>query len=59
MSILQIQTFVDTLVKHKLTASIRRTRGLEANAACGQLRNAFQKTPLDIESQAQPAALVA
>ena len=29
-----------------LTASIRQTRGLDANAACGQLRNEFQKSPL-------------
>jgi 23S rRNA (adenine2503-C2)-methyltransferase len=27
-------------------ASIRQTRGLEAAAACGQLRNAFQKDPI-------------
>ncbi|GAQ82555.1 ribosomal RNA large subunit methyltransferase [Klebsormidium nitens] len=54
-----VQTFVETLTKHKLTASIRRTRGLEANAACGQLRNAFQKTPLDVASleQGQPLAV--
>lgn len=29
-----------------LTASVRQTRGLDANAACGQLRNEFQKSPL-------------
>ncbi|KAG2424515.1 hypothetical protein HXX76_014396 [Chlamydomonas incerta] len=29
-----------------LTCTIRETRGLEAAAACGQLRNQFQKTPL-------------
>ncbi|KAI5084055.1 hypothetical protein GOP47_0001064 [Adiantum capillus-veneris] len=27
-------------------ASIRQTRGVDANAACGQLRNEFQKSPL-------------
>ncbi|MCI69883.1 putative dual-specificity RNA methyltransferase RlmN-like, partial [Trifolium medium] len=29
---------------------VRQTRGLDANAACGQLRNNFQKTPLVTES---------
>jgi 23S rRNA (adenine2503-C2)-methyltransferase len=29
-----------------LTTTVRETRGLEAAAACGQLRNAFQKSPL-------------
>eukprot|EP00958_Prasinococcus_capsulatus_P027564 scaffold5660_cov323-Prasinococcus_capsulatus_cf.AAC.3 len=30
----------------RLTATVRVTRGLEASAACGQLRNSFQKQPL-------------
>ncbi len=34
----QIQTFMDVLQQHKVAASIRYSRGLEANAACGQLR---------------------
>lgn len=29
-----------------LPCTVRETRGLEAAAACGQLRNQFQKTPL-------------
>ena len=32
-------------------ASIRVTRGLEAAAACGQLRNAFVKNPLTAEAE--------
>ena len=34
----------------KITTSVRQTRGLDANAACGQLRNNFQKTPLVTDS---------
>ncbi|MCO5561193.1 hypothetical protein L7F22_014814 [Adiantum nelumboides] len=29
-----------------VTASVRQTRGVDANAACGQLRNEFQKSPI-------------
>jgi 23S rRNA (adenine2503-C2)-methyltransferase len=42
----QIQGFVDGLESRKITVSVRQTRGLDANAACGQLRNEFQKNPL-------------
>lgn len=31
----------------EVAVSVRETRGLEAAAACGQLRNMHQKTPLD------------
>lgn len=34
----QIQSFLEALKKRRIAASIRRSRGLEANAACGQLR---------------------
>lgn len=34
----QIQTFVQVLEQHKIAVSVRYSRGLEANAACGQLR---------------------
>lgn len=40
--------FEDTLNNRGLTASIRQTRGLDAKAACGQLRNEFQKVPLSV-----------
>ncbi|KAL9260679.1 putative dual-specificity RNA methyltransferase RlmN [Drosera capensis] len=45
--------FAAALESRKITASIRQTRGLDASAACGQLRNEFQKKPLllDLESQ--------
>lgn len=33
-----IQTFVRILEDYKIAVSVRRTRGLEADAACGQLR---------------------
>ncbi len=33
-----IQAFVDVLTNANITVSVRRTRGLEAQAACGQLR---------------------
>ena len=39
--------FRDVLESMNVPASIRQTRGLEAAAACGQLRNAFQKDPMD------------
>ncbi len=35
----QIETFADLLQQHKIAVSIRYSRGLEANAACGQLRS--------------------
>lgn len=34
----RIQDFVDILEKYHITVSIRRSRGLEKDAACGQLR---------------------
>ncbi len=33
-----MQTFLQVLEKHHITASIRRSRGLDRDAACGQLR---------------------
>lgn len=42
--------FAAALESHKITTSIRQTRGLDASAACGQLRNEFQKSPLRIDS---------
>ncbi|XP_024379512.1 uncharacterized protein [Physcomitrium patens] len=42
----KVLAFVETLSKRRVTASVRVTRGLDANAACGQLRNEFQKIPL-------------
>ncbi|KAK6929345.1 RNA recognition motif domain [Dillenia turbinata] len=38
--------FAAALESRKITVSIRQTRGLDASAACGQLRNEFQKSPL-------------
>lgn len=49
--------FVAALESHKITVSVRQTRGLDANAACGQLRNQFQKNPLLVDSDiSQPEA---
>ncbi|KAA0050298.1 putative dual-specificity RNA methyltransferase RlmN [Cucumis melo var. makuwa] len=45
-----VMAFVAALESHKITVSVRRTRGLDANAACGQLRNQFQKNPLLVDS---------
>ncbi len=42
----RIFNFVRTLEAAGLTATVRVTRGLEAAAACGQLRNMYQKEPL-------------
>lgn len=42
--------FVAALESRRITVTVRQTRGLDASAACGQLRNDFQKTPLIEES---------
>ena len=42
-----VQQFIDVLAKNGIAASVRHTRGLEAAAACGQLRNRHQKEPLE------------
>jgi 23S rRNA (adenine2503-C2)-methyltransferase len=34
----RVQQFVDTLKQHHIAVSVRQTRGLEKDAACGQLR---------------------
>ncbi|MFO0307779.1 MAG: 23S rRNA (adenine(2503)-C(2))-methyltransferase RlmN [Pseudanabaena sp.] len=39
-----IQAFVQVLEHYKVAVSVRRTRGLEADAACGQLRGQHQKS---------------
>nr|GEU90435.1 putative radical SAM superfamily protein [Tanacetum cinerariifolium] len=41
-----INMFQSMLESRKITISVRQTRGLDASAACGQLRNEFQKIPL-------------
>jgi 23S rRNA (adenine2503-C2)-methyltransferase len=41
-----VYEFRNILDEMNVPASIRQTRGLEAAAACGQLRNSFQKTPM-------------
>nr|CAD1828690.1 unnamed protein product [Ananas comosus var. bracteatus] len=51
-----VLAFVEALESRKITVSVRQTRGLDANAACGQLRNEFQKKPL-LEPSAEPQAL--
>jgi 23S rRNA (adenine2503-C2)-methyltransferase len=49
-----VQAFVDALEARKITVSVRQTRGLDANAAFGQLRNKFQKNPLLESSTSEP-----
>lgn len=46
LQLLQVLAFSAALESRKITTSVRQTRGLDAGAACGQLRNEFQKTPL-------------
>ncbi|XP_058099251.1 uncharacterized protein LOC131243734 [Magnolia sinica] len=41
-----VLAFAAALESRKITVSVRQTRGLDASAACGQLRNDFQKNPL-------------
>lgn len=45
-----VQAFAGALESRKVTVSVRQTRGLDASAACGQLRNEFQKIPLQSDS---------
>ncbi|XP_072959169.1 uncharacterized protein [Typha angustifolia] len=54
-----VLAFVAALESRKITVSVRQTRGLDANAACGQLRNEFQKSPLLEPSAAEPQLLAA
>ncbi|XP_034597881.1 uncharacterized protein [Setaria viridis] len=54
-----VQAFVDALEARKITVSVRQTRGLDANAACGQLRNEFQKNPLLESSPSEPSLVPA
>ena len=44
-----VLNFKNTLERMNVPASIRQSRGLEAAAACGQLRNAYQKNALQAE----------
>ncbi|MBD2188614.1 23S rRNA (adenine(2503)-C(2))-methyltransferase RlmN [Pseudanabaena mucicola] len=39
----EIQTFVKVLEDYNIAVSVRRTRGIEAEAACGQLRGQHEK----------------
>ncbi|MGP1387393.1 MAG: 23S rRNA (adenine(2503)-C(2))-methyltransferase RlmN [Thainema sp.] len=41
----RVQQFVDTLKEHHIAVSVRQTRGLEKDAACGQLRASRVATP--------------
>ncbi|XP_059457071.1 uncharacterized protein LOC132186958 [Corylus avellana] len=45
-----VMAFAAALESRKITVSVRQTRGLDASAACGQLRNKFQKSPLLADS---------
>ncbi|AFY70633.1 23S rRNA m(2)A-2503 methyltransferase [Thalassoporum mexicanum PCC 7367] len=38
-----VQTFLDMLISMNVAASVRHTRGIEADAACGQLRGTHEK----------------
>jgi 23S rRNA (adenine2503-C2)-methyltransferase len=41
----RIQTFVNTLKQHRVAVSVRYSRGLDADAACGQLRASRAQQP--------------
>lgn len=43
-----VKAFADALERRGVASSVRQTRGLEAAAACGQLRNRHQKTPMPL-----------
>lgn len=42
-----VTAFLETLEAAGIPVSVRHTRGLEASAACGQLRNIHVKQPLE------------
>uniref|UniRef100_A0A7N0V6T9 Radical SAM core domain-containing protein n=1 Tax=Kalanchoe fedtschenkoi TaxID=63787 RepID=A0A7N0V6T9_KALFE len=46
-----IAAFSAALESRRITTSVRQTRGPDASAACGQLRNQFQKTPLQADTE--------
>lgn len=48
---MKVLAFANALESRKVTVSVRQARGLDAAAACGQLRNEFQKNPLVVESE--------
>ncbi|KAF6137780.1 hypothetical protein GIB67_040488 [Kingdonia uniflora] len=57
-----VLAFAGALESRRVTTSIRQTRGLDASAACGQLRNEFQKSPLlepSDSAESQPAVALA
>ena len=55
--------FQSMLESRKITVSVRQTRGLDASAACGQLQDEFQKSPLltpsniDMQSESEGSHL--
>ncbi|KAK6136076.1 hypothetical protein DH2020_030181 [Rehmannia glutinosa] len=52
-----VLAFSAALESRKVTVSVRQTRGLDASAACGQLRNEFQKVPLLAGAEVQQSEL--
>ena len=46
----RVRAFMTELEKHHIPVSIRHSRGLEAAAACGQLRNIHQKIPVPMQA---------
>ncbi|XP_010507638.2 PREDICTED: uncharacterized protein LOC104784287 [Camelina sativa] len=48
-----VLAFAAALESRKITASVRQTRGLDASAACGQLRNKFQESSVIAETNCQ------
>ncbi|XP_042509891.1 probable dual-specificity RNA methyltransferase RlmN [Macadamia integrifolia] len=53
-----VLAFAAALESRKITVSIRQTRGLDASAACGQLRNEFQKSPLSVSDESESQSIV-
>ncbi|CDP20427.1 unnamed protein product [Coffea canephora] len=51
--VMQILAFAVALESGKITVSVRQTRGFDASAACGQLRNQSKKSPLHTGAEDQ------
>ncbi len=49
----RMEEFVRQLEQHQVRVSVRQTRGLDGNAACGQLRGSFLRSP-HLNSPSEP-----
>lgn len=51
----KVREFQKVLMEHKITTTVRISRGRDILAACGQLKSLFPKRPLPLEAKPIPA----